>query len=90
MKIFSVYDKKAVAYLQPFMLETEGLAIRLFADKTLEAGTPFNKHPEDYTLFRIGTFDEFDGKVTGEEPTPIGNALQYVAQADSLRIAAKN
>lgn len=58
LKIFTVYDCKAEAYLPPFYLSAVGQAYRHFADTASNAEHPFGKHPADYTLFQIGTFDD--------------------------------
>lgn len=63
MKIFSVYDSKANAYMQPFFSPTAGTALRAFETIANEEGHEFCKHAADYTLFEIGEWDEFDGQL---------------------------
>lgn len=65
MKIYSVYDCKAEAYMQPFFMATKGLAIRGFEQLVNDPKTTVNKHPEDFTLFEIGEFDDTSGQITG-------------------------
>lgn len=62
MKIFSVYDSKAEAYLQPFFTNTDGAAIRMFSDVVNDPDHGFSKHPGDYTLFSLGEWDEVTGQ----------------------------
>ncbi len=42
--------------------------MRLFQEGILAEGSPYGKHPGDYTLFEIGTFDQESGDV--EKATP--------------------
>ncbi len=57
-EMFSVFDVKAQAYLPPFVLPSEGMAVRIFGDCVNSSDHQFGKHPGDYTLFRIGSFDD--------------------------------
>lgn len=59
-KMFSIFDSAAEAYLPPFALPTEGMAVRTFTDCVNSEKHQFGVNPGDYTLFELGTFD--DGK----------------------------
>lgn len=77
-KIFTVYDSKVQAYMLPFYQQTKGAAIRAFKDTCNDSTHPFYKHPEDYTLFELGEFD--DGKAKFElykTPISLGVAHEY-------------
>lgn len=56
-QVYSVFDVKAGAFLTPFFLPSDGMAIRIFSDCVRDPNHQFGKHPEDYTLFRVGNFD---------------------------------
>lgn len=58
MKFFTVYDSQSEAYLPPFTMQTKGAAIRAFSDSVNDTSTQFYKHPQDYTLFEIGEYDD--------------------------------
>jgi len=74
---FSVFDAKADAYLRPFFAETKGLALRSFIDSVQDPQSPMFRHAEDYTLFRIGVFDQSSGKLEPCIPEAMGNAVQF-------------
>ncbi len=57
-KVFTIYDSKSEAYLQPFFLLTRGQAVRAIRDCVSDRDHQFGRHPEDYTLFELGTFDD--------------------------------
>lgn len=59
--IFSVYDSKAVAFLPPFYLPNHALAKRVFSDCANDESHQFAKHPEDFSLFCLGIFDDSKG-----------------------------
>lgn len=61
--LFTVYDSKVGAYLAPFVMRTKAEAMRVFGDTANDPSSGFYKHPEDYTLFCIGGFDETTGNV---------------------------
>lgn len=58
LKMFTIYDSKAEAYLPPFYLSASGQAIRHFSDTASDPNHAFCKHPSDYTLFEVGIFDD--------------------------------
>lgn len=68
LKAFTVFDMKTEAYLKPFFCLTSGEAIRTFSDAVNEAGTPFNRHAADYTLFEIGAFNDSLGQLDSCPP----------------------
>ena len=61
--VFAVFDSAAGAYLPPFFMQTTGLAVRAFTEACNDSGHQFHRHSGDYTLFRIGLFDENTGSL---------------------------
>ena len=60
LQVFTIYDSKVEVYMKPFYALTKREAIRMFADgiKDTKESSMIAKHPEDYTLFHIGDFDD--------------------------------
>lgn len=58
LKVFAVRDMKAEAFLQPFFSPSVGSALRAFSDAVNDKQCPFNKHPGDYVLYEIGSYDD--------------------------------
>jgi len=58
LKVFSIYDSKAEAYLPPFHMKSNGEAIRAVTDLVNDAKHNFSKYAQDYTLFAVGTWDD--------------------------------
>lgn len=67
IKVFSVHDSKACAFLPPFFMPAKGMAIRSFSDAIAEAKHEFARHPEDYRLGCIGEFDDSSGRLVAYE-----------------------
>lgn len=62
--IYCIYDKKAEAFpAQPYFARTDGIAIRAFTDLANRPDNDIGQHPEDYSLFRVGTYDTLRGLV---------------------------
>lgn len=81
LKIISVYDSKAEAYGQPFYVKATGEAIRSFSDEanSTDKNSAIGQHPEDYTLFELGTVDLFTGEFdTYEFKRALGCGIDFV------------
>ena len=74
-KIYTVYDEKAEAYLQPFYFEKLGQAKRAVADLVNDPDHQFGKHPSDFTLFFIGDFDDSNAEIIPDKK-PICNLIE--------------
>lgn len=59
--ILAVYDSKTECYGMPFPADTLAQAVRDFSDAIADTKTMFSKHPEDYSLFELGSYDYGSG-----------------------------
>lgn len=80
LKIYSVYDSAAKAYMAPFYMHHDSEAVRLFKISANNPGSPFNSSPGDYTLFNIGEFDDSEGMFVTGVPKNLGLALHLMEQ----------
>lgn len=78
-RFYSVYDKAAGRYLDPFTAPTDAVAQRGFSDAVNREGHPFNLHPEDYVLVVCGSFDPESGKISPEGPEMLVAGYQLEA-----------
>lgn len=62
-QIFSIRDTKANAYLTPFFMNNEAMAIRAITDLANDIEHSFCKHSEDYALYSLGVYDDATGKL---------------------------
>ncbi len=64
MKLYTVNDLASKTFTKPFVMLTDRDAIEGFRHVCNEPETPYAKHPQDYTLVNIGSFDERTGVLT--------------------------
>lgn len=81
LEMYSIYDHAAKAYNQPFFVNTLGVAVRTFestVNNNGEANT-INANPEQFTLFKIGTYDDSNGSISPlDTPEPVCKALDVM------------
>lgn len=62
-KMYTAYDSKVELYLPPFFMRTRGEAVRAWETAVNDPQTQMCRHPDDFTLFEIGEFDDSTGCV---------------------------
>lgn len=81
--IFTTFDRASGAYSPPFIAPAAGVAVRSFRDAILDVDskTDLSRHPDDFDLFEIGTFNSSTCKlVPYEEPQLIAQGKQIALQ----------
>lgn len=68
VRCYSVYDRKTLAYHPPYYAPTDGSAVRSLSDAMQDPNTSFHRHPADYVLYYIGTFDDQSGQMMAQVP----------------------
>lgn len=76
LKIFTIRDAKAEAFLQPFFKLTHGEAERDFTSLKRDPKSMISQYPEDYDLYFLGEYDQVTGTV---EPLPTPQHLLKAA-----------
>lgn len=81
--VLAIYDSKAEMFNQPMFFKAKGEGIRAFSDECNRKDSPICHHPEDYTLFDIGSYDVETGLLTPlTTPTSLGLATDYKKQTE--------
>lgn len=70
LEVFAVFDRQLNAYMQPWCAQSTGQAIRMFTDEVNNKEGAMNKHPDDYTLYHVGTYHQEKGKIVQEQDQP--------------------
>jgi len=68
--VYAVRDRATVQFGNPMFMIAEGQCIRSFSDEVNRAGQDnqlFN-HPDDFDLYRLGTFDTATGMFVTSVP----------------------
>lgn len=71
MEVIAIKDRALDAYMRPFYAQTIGQAIRMFQDEIKRPDGEMAKHPDDYDLYHLGTWDDQDGTTTQQTPKQI-------------------
>lgn len=80
MRIYTVYDTKAEHYGNPVFVRTDAEARRSFEGVVHDKTTEIGRHPEDFILYRIGTWDAENGRITPEAGTCIAKAIEFIKE----------
>lgn len=68
--VCSMFDVKVGTFMSPFLAPALGAASRSFQDLLGDAQQPFGRHPEDFRLFQLATFDDETGTFANL-PSPV-------------------
>lgn len=81
LNAYSVFDEKAFAFLPPWFCMTDAVALRHFTQAARDGNTDIGRFPEDYKLFRLGTFNDTSGTIGAEPSGPVFLALASTVKA---------
>ena len=77
--MFAVYDSASKLYDRPFCCRSEGEALRSFGDIASDAEHPIGKHPEHYSLWEVGMYDDNKAKIDPVVARHVASAHELVA-----------
>lgn len=60
--VYAIYDSKAKAYGQPFYMQYDDMCTRAVINLSMDPTHQFCTNPEDFDLFRLGVFDDENGR----------------------------
>jgi len=79
---YSIKDAKANVFSAPFFSINDKTAQRSFEQATNDPNTTINKNPEDFSLYRLGNFNDQSGEIYPEkQPYYISTASSAPADA---------
>lgn len=78
LNAYTLYDEKSLTYSPPFFAVSHGAATRMLGDLVADPNTTPGRHPKDFTLYCIGTFDDALGLLLQSDPR------QHIVDAISL------
>lgn len=65
---YTLHDNKSLTYSPPFFAVTDGAATRIVQDAANDMSTSLGRHPSDYVLYRIGSFDDSNAALAWLSP----------------------
>lgn len=87
--VFSVYDKAVQAFLPPMFMRSQGEALRAFTEACNNNDHQFKRHAADYTLFKLGEWDDASAMFASADPVRIISALECIVDDDVFPPAKK-
>lgn len=89
--VYAMYDSKAEVYSRPMYMVNDATAVRNFVNACLDERSQMYSDPADFTLFRLGEWDDVTGLFSEEEMSVnLGNGLslmtQHFEQKEKVRI----
>lgn len=78
LKVFAIFDKVAGFYGAPFFLTSVGEARRAFSDLANDLNTNIGRHPGDFALFELGSFDNETGHWMVETPVHLAGGINML------------
>lgn len=82
LAMFSVFDNRAGAYMQPFFLPNEKMATRAMQDLMRDPTHTFGLNPQDFYLYTVGVFDQATGLIESFEPRRVATLLELKSLLD--------
>lgn len=70
MQLYSIYDRIKNQFSPPLMCITDGQAWREF-DMFIANDAYATKHPEEFQLFCLGSYNQQDGIIVSTNPQPL-------------------
>lgn len=76
MCVYSVFDSKAECFSRPVFYSNDAMASRAFEVAVNSPESEMFMHPQDFTMFKVGSFSVSNGKLSGVDPVSVANGLQ--------------
>lgn len=78
VSVYSIFDVKGKSFANPYFMLHDGQALRAFSDVVEDKSTVIARHPSDYKLYKIGTYDPTSGVLVGlPVPEFLANASDF-------------
>jgi hypothetical protein len=88
LEIYTIYDSKEAIYYQPHFFLNDDVALRTFGDMANDEQSKISKHPEDYTLWHLGSYEDSSATLTPlKSKKCLAHANEHVVQFDNLKTA---
>lgn len=78
LRAYTLHDVKSLTYSPPFFQPNNAMAVRMVQDLVADPGTTPGRHPSDFKLYCIGSYDDGNGML---QPLPI---IEHVVDAVAL------
>lgn len=92
LKIQTVLDVKVGSFSNPYFVRSTEEGRRSFGDIWMSndpqyAQSNMVRHPADFVLFEIGTFDDETGEIASQLPVAIAKGIDFVVNAPQATVS---
>ncbi len=84
VQCYAIFDFCSGIYEKPFFATADDVVKREFQDIASAADHPISKHPEHYSLWRLGIFNNENGDLTNEVNECLWTGIEAVAQSQKI------
>ena len=84
LNVYAIFDSAAVMYERPVCFRADGEAMRFFENLCLNAESPVAKHPEDFSFYKIATYDDNKGEIESLTKMCMCTAEEIVAKSREI------
>ena len=79
--LYAIFDRASGVYDGPLRGQADGVVVREFTDMCVGDTHKISQHPEDYTLFKLGEFNDGTGELEPMTPVKLINGAEAVANS---------
>lgn len=84
LNLYAVFDRASGVYDGPIPGQADGTMIRQFTDMCCNPEHQIGKHPDDYTLFKVGVWNDGTGELEDVVNEKLINGLEAVASRNNV------
>ncbi len=84
VQCYAIFDSCSGIYEKPFFSTADDLVKREFQDVATSADHLIGKHPEHFTLWRLGIFNNENGQLQNETNEQLWSATEAIAQSHTV------
>jgi len=84
VQIYAIWDTCSGIYEKPFFHTADASVKREFQDVATAADHPISRHPEHYSVWRLGSFDNVNGNILDEKNECLWQAVEAIAQSQNV------
>ena len=83
-ELYAIFDTASGIYDGPFQGQSDGKIIRDFSDLCVNPEHPIGQHPEDYSLIKVGSWNDGTGEVNDLPNKTLITGLEAVAASRQI------
>lgn len=76
LKIYAIRDVRTEAFLKPMFVQNAAVLERVILDAKNDEENTLSMHPQDYQVFKLGTYNDNSGQIEAEAPTFMYNVIE--------------